>query len=235
MFTLKDNQMYVWHKIFMVLSLDKTFPFLFDIGFPLDSQFREIQEISRSFLKKFFDNEALLYEENRPSKLAENLFTEAYETLRSQIGDESANQFCKWGNRLKLDTEIESKLLKWWSGLKEETKDIGENEAISLTVIILINRYDNYLNAIYSALDYAERASQNSWEKIANEMYNIGDDRRNPRVGFIGNPLDFLEGVVTYHNLSRLLLSIQMSSEVENDFSKLKAHQLFDEISASIK
>ncbi len=235
MFTLKDNQMYVWHKIFMVLSLDKTFPFLSDIGFPLYGQFLEIQGISRSFVKKFFDKESLLYEGNRPSKLAENLFTEAYETLRLQVGDESADHFCKWGNQLKLDTEIEYKLLKWWSELKEETIDIGEGESTFLTARMLINRYENYLNAIYSALDHAERTPQNSWEKMANEMYNTGDDRRIPRVGFVGNPLDFLEGMVTYHNLSRLLLSIQTSSEIENEFSKLKAHHFFDELSASIK
>jgi len=73
-FLLDGNQLFTWYNIFLVIGLDKSFPFLFDVGFPLHSHYREIQHISQDFVKKVFDNELKLFEINKPSPLSETLF-----------------------------------------------------------------------------------------------------------------------------------------------------------------
>ena len=231
-FLLDGNQLFTWYNIFLVIGLDKSFPFLFDVDFPLHSHYREIQHISQDFVKKVFDNELKLFEINKPSPLSETLFQEVYALLTLQIGEENTKSFCKWGNELNRDTK--KKLLKFWSRLRDESRIDTDNHPNDLKILplrMLINRYNHYLRGVYNTIDDVEKIPRNEWEELAYTLYHrIGDSEKNLNAPVDISPLDFFEGVITYCSLLNLLIQLQTIPEIENLLARLGLDEAYSEI-----
>jgi len=233
MFSINGNQLFTWYKIFLIIGLDKSFPFLFDIKFPLHREYRKIQSISQDFVKKVFDNKLKLFEVDKPSQISEALFEEVYILLTQQIGDENTKSFCKWGNALKLDTEIEYKLLIFWDNLMERwnISDDGSNNLKMLSLQMLTNRYKHYLRGIFNAQDDAEIIQRSEWDELAyNLYYRIGDSESELNTPTFMSPLDFLEGIITYCSLLDLLTQLRTIPNVEDLLARLGLDKAYIEI-----
>ena len=235
MFVLDNyhSQLFAWYDIFLVLGLDKTHPFLVDMDFPVYAQYREVQIISRQFVKKVFDNVLVLFDKNHPSQTAQNLFQEVYTTLAHQIGEENTQSFCRWGNALRLNSKQDKTLNRFWDKLLIASRTDSRqhpDDAEMYPLRMLINRYNHSLRTIYHDIDTMETALLTEWDELAYKWYvRIGDDFTNPH--FTGvSPLLFVSGIITYLELSKLLNQLRTIPDSEALLLRLGVQEMYAEL-----
>lgn len=174
MFKIDGNQLYTWYNIFLVLGLDKSFPFLFDIGFPLPDHYWQIQPIARDFVEKMFAIEGQLYEKGQPSAKSVQLYQNLHATLIERIGAENTQTLCEWGNKLQLDRAIENKLGSFNDNLVKKSRtdnDYNPNDSTMFPIRMLINRYKHYTRYVIDAIDDLALVSKSAWEELAYTLY----------------------------------------------------------------
>ena len=232
MFLLDKNNLFTWYNLFLVLGLDKSFPFLVDIGFPLHDTYWQIQQLSQDFVKKMFEHEMELFYIGEPSAVSKKLFQDFYTVLEERIGEENAQTFCNWGHKLmhdtKLDTKFEHKLSPFWWDLRKASRAdtiTHPNDPQMRPLRMLIERYNYHQRVMCDAFDDIEDFPKNDWEELAYTLYTrIGDDRNNP--DFHGtSPLDFLECTVSNLLWLNFLVQLQTIPAIEELLMKLNLHQ----------
>lgn len=205
MFNLDQIHVYTWHRLFLMLSLERTQILLQAISFPTDLDVRATQPIFRAFVKDFYNLENLIFSGQKISSQGFELFSRTYDTLSNFLGQNIANEFCQWGNLLKLDKPIEKSLLIMWNqGFNEIYNNTIDSEDISINIgiesehlKILIYLYNSKLKVFYDTIDKLEVLPKDDWDAEAYRIYNIGS-RREDTVEILKSPLEYLEGVIEY-------------------------------------
>lgn len=238
MFKIDGNQLFTWYNIFLVLGLDKSFPFLFDIGFPLPDYYWQIQPIARDFVEKMFAIEGQLYEKGQPSAKSVQLYQNLHATLIERVGAENTQTLCEWGNKLNLDnTRLEDQLFLFESNLtrafREDEKN-NPNDPNMLPVKMLIRRNWHRGHDIQDAIDEMELLPRNTWEESAYTLYfRIGADRRKPEP--LLSPMVFLWAIVNYLSDMRLVMQLRSIPNIEALLTRLGMLEMYTELNVAIE
>jgi len=239
MFSLDGRNIFTWYDIFLILGLDKSFPFLVDIRFPLHHIYWQLQPLSQDFVKKVFEHENDLFYIDEPSATSKTLFQDFYATLVEHIGTENTQILCDWGHKLIADTKfnapsnVEFRLSSFWWDLRQASRAdtiTHPNDPQMRPLRMLIERYDYSRRARMDAFDDIEDFPNNDWEDVAYTLYmRIGDDRNNPDFSGV-SPLVLLESMA--QNLLDLDFLIQLRTipHIDELLMKLHLHQDYIEI-----
>jgi len=202
MFELNTSgEVYVWHRLFLLLSMERTTAFLLDLEFAPLEHVEVIREVSRDFVRQFCDIELKLFEAYSISSVGKQLYDETYAELVARIGADATAAFCRWGNLLTLDPLLKQRLLSIWvftlaklikdkSGLMAQLPAELQQKALMIKAVIL--RHERELAGIREALRILETIPKDEWDQEAYRIYNGSQRADLTDVENIISPLDTL-------------------------------------------
>lgn len=106
MLNLLHTRVFHWRKLFAIMSLESSAPFLKEIGFPLMIQSDALKQISMTFLRDLGKCGAHIVFENWIPPDVEAVATHTYEQLVLVLGEEVTERLCQWGNLLYLEKQL---------------------------------------------------------------------------------------------------------------------------------
>lgn len=207
MFNLTDHHLYKWHRLFLLLSLERISLFLPQIEFPLTQHLPVLRPMARVFIRQFYIIEPQLLVEGQVSQAGRDLFDKTYQELAAKIGQPDAQVFCQWGNNLLVDSPVETELLTLWEDLFIHLTDKEKESRLHLPDVLRAKSFvikavtawlKVDLRGLYDALDILESAPKNPWDLAAYRVYNQGDRRDMTEVPLNLSPLEYFEQVIYY-------------------------------------
>lgn len=215
MFNLTADNLYDWHYLFLLISMDRVAIFLSDLHFPLIGQIDTVRDVARTFVRDFYADELTLLVRGQLSRAASDLFAATYDELARRIGSSAAARFCDWGNRMQMDRTLEWALDHLWYDVfvpwanAVETRPMEASQAFRSLVRASVIRCDAELKGTYDALDIVDSIPVDGWDAEAYRYYNQGHRRQVDPSGMTASPLGYLEALLTYTRICTALCQVQ--------------------------
>ncbi len=221
MFNLSADNLYDWHYLFLLVSMERVALFLSDLDFPFLDQLVTLRGVAQSFTRDFYRVELELFADGKVSRAAFDLFSATYDELARMLGPEAAARFCDWGNRMQMDRRLEWALDHLWYDLLvpwAHTRSDGPviaSRRFQDTVKAVVIRCDGELKGTYDALDIVDLIPVDGWDAEAYRFYNQGHRRAVGLEGMTASPLGYLEALLTYTRICRALCQIVQLARVD--------------------
>lgn len=224
MFNLTADNVYDWHTLFLLVSMERVAMFLSDLNFPFVDQLPILHAIARSFVRHFYQIEPELFSQGEVSRAAFDLFSETYEELARRLGPETSARFCDWGNRMQMDRKLEWVLDHLWYDLlvpwahATDSRPTVMPHSFHDTVKAIVIRCDGELKGTCDALDIVDLIPVDGWDAEAYRFYNQGHRRKVEIEAMTASPLGYLEALLTYTRIcSALCQIVQLATGDELD------------------
>ncbi len=228
MFNISADNIYDWHYLFLLISMDRVAIFLPDLGFPFLDEIDAVRATARGFVRRFYNAELGIFERDQVSRVGLDLFTATYEELARRLGPAAAARFCDWGNRMQMDRMLEWALDQLWYDLLVPWAHTTDNHSLAapdafqgaLQAIVL--RCDAALKGTYDALDVVDNIPAEGWDAEAYRYYNQGHRRKVDRARMTASPLGYLEALITCTRICQALCEIKSLAAPDELMSLIK-------------
>ena len=215
MFNLSADNLYDWHYLFLLISMDRVGVFLADLHFPLSDRIDVVRDVARGFVRAFYTRELDLLVRGQLSQAAADLFAATYDELARRLETEAAARFRDWGNRMQMDRTLEWSLDHLWYDVfvpwahTSDGPPMAASPAFQGMVKAVVIRCDGALKGLYDALDVVDSIPVDGWDAEAYRYYNQGHRRQVEASRMTASPLGYLEALITYTRLYAALCQIR--------------------------